>query len=83
MFERHGAIFGAMTDPIPIYIVSGYGPNEKYGAAIGDFVYVSEGFRYLDTQVTRALTTAPPVSVVTPKGRCWLAKLHRSIPMRQ
>src|SRR5215472_14752028 len=57
------AFIEAMTEPIPLYFVSGSSPNEQYGAAIGDFVYVDGGVRYLDTRVEQALSTAPPLRI--------------------
>jgi TonB family protein len=57
------AILAAMARPTPIYMVDGSNPKEKFPAAIGDFVYVDGGFRYVNTQVWQELSTAPPVRI--------------------
>jgi TonB family protein len=72
------AILEAMAEPTPLYVVSGSSPKEQYGAAIGDFVYVEGGFRYLDTQVSQALTTAPPPRIRV-GGNTQLSKLMRKV----
>jgi TonB family protein len=55
-----GAILDAMLQPIALYSVDGSNPKEKYGAAIGELVYVDGGFRYLDSRVMQELSSAPP-----------------------
>ena len=57
------AILDAMARPVSVYVVDGKNPNEKYATAIGDFVYVEGGFRYVDSQVWQELSTAPPMRI--------------------
>jgi len=59
------AVIEAMTTPVPLYVASGTNPKQQFGAAIGDFLYIDGGFRYLDTQVFQALSTAPPMRIRT------------------
>ena len=54
------AILEAMVDPIRLYSASGTSPKEQYAASIGDFTYVDGAFRYIDPEVFRALSAAPP-----------------------
>jgi TonB family protein len=53
------AAIEAMVEPTTIYVVDGTNPTEKYPTFIGEFVYLEGGFRYLDTEVIQALSTAP------------------------
>jgi TonB family protein len=57
------AILDAMARPISVYMVEGSSPKEKFAARIGDFVFVDGGFRYVDSEVWRALSTAPPMRI--------------------
>jgi TonB family protein len=57
------AVLDAAGRPISIYTVDGSNPKEKFGAYIGDFVYVDGGFRYVNTQVWQELSTAPPMRI--------------------
>lgn len=57
------AIVDAMGQPISVYIVDGNNPKEKFATHIGDFVFVDGGFRYMDSQVWQALSTAPPLRI--------------------
>lgn len=57
------AMIEAMTRPVPVYIVDGNNPKEKFATSIGDFVYVDGGFRYVNSQVWRELSTAPPMRI--------------------
>jgi TonB family protein len=57
------ATIEAMVQPTPLYIVDGTSPQEKYPARIGEFIYVDGAFRYLDQQVSQALSTAPPLRI--------------------
>ena len=57
------ALLDAMVRPISVYMVDGNNPREKFGAYIGDFVYVDGGFRYVNSEVWRELSTAPPVRI--------------------
>jgi TonB family protein len=57
------ALIEAMVQPTTIYIVDGTSPTEKYPTFIGEFVYLDGGFRYLDTEVIQALSTAPPMRI--------------------
>lgn len=59
------AIIEAMTTPVPLYVANGTSPKQQFGASIGDFIYIDGGFRYLDTQVFQALSTAPPMRIRT------------------
>lgn len=57
------AVTEAMVQPIPIYSASGSGPSNQYAATLGNFVYVEGAFRYVDTNVYLALSTAPPLRI--------------------
>jgi hypothetical protein len=58
------AFLSAMTSPVSIFdVTSTIGPDDKSPYAFGDFVYTNGGFRYLDINVMRALSTAPPIRV--------------------
>jgi TonB family protein len=57
------AILDAMARPVSVYMVDGSSPKEKFAARIGDFVFVDGGFRYVDSEVWRALSTAPPMRI--------------------
>ena len=75
------ATIEAMVQPTPLYIADGTSPQEKYPAYIGEFVYVDGGFRYLDQQVSQALSTAPPLRIRV-GGNVQLAKLiHKVNPI--
>ncbi len=57
-------LLAASVDPITIYHAVGMNsPDDKSPFFLGDFVYVDGGFRYLDTQVMQALSTAPLLRV--------------------
>ena len=65
-FDR--AIFEAMVQPVPIYRANGIGPIYSSGSAgpmtkfpiyLGDYVFVDGAFRYIDSEVFEALSTAP------------------------
>lgn len=53
----------AMIQPVALYSASGTSPGEKYPAYLGDFVFVEGAFRYADTEVFQALSTAPPLRI--------------------
>lgn len=72
------ATIEAMVQPTPLYIADGTSPQEKYPASIGEFVYVDGGFRYLDQQVSQALSTAPPLRIRV-GGNVQLAKLVHKV----
>jgi TonB family protein len=72
------AIIEAMVQPTPLYIADGRSRKEKYPAYIGDFIYVDGGFRYLDQQVSQALSTAPPIRIRV-GGNVQLAKLIHKV----
>lgn len=72
------AIIEAMIQPVPLYIVDGTSPKEKYPVFIGDFLYADGGFRYLDARVLQALSTAPPLRIRM-GGNVQLAKLIRKV----
>jgi TonB family protein len=57
------AVMQAMVQPATLYRASGRNPKQKFDVALGDFVYVDGGFRYVDTQVWQALSSAPPLRV--------------------
>jgi len=57
------ALLDAMARPISVYMVDGNNPKEKFGAYIGDFVYVDGGFRYVNSEVWRELSAAPPMRI--------------------
>ena len=58
------AVLTAMTHTTRMYQAScSTGPEDKAVYALGDFVYVQGRFRYLDEEVMRALSTAPPLRV--------------------
>ena len=58
------AVLTAMTHATRMYQAScSTGPEDKAVYALGDFVYVQGGFRFLDEEVMRALSTAPPIRV--------------------
>jgi TonB family protein len=58
------AVLTAMTHATRMYQAScSTGPEDKTVYALGDFVYVQGGFRYMDEEVMRALSTAPPMRV--------------------
>jgi TonB family protein len=54
----------AMSPPCPIYAARATaGPDDKNPYFLGEFVYVSGGFRYIDYTIMQALSTAPPMRV--------------------
>jgi protein TonB len=57
------AVLEAAAQPISLYTVEGSNPKEKFGAYLGDFVYVDGGFRYVNSQVWQELSTAPTVRI--------------------
>jgi TonB family protein len=66
------AIFEAMARPVPIYRVNGLGPINSPTSAgpmarfpiyLGDFVFVDGAFRYIDSEVFEALSTAPQLRI--------------------
>jgi TonB family protein len=58
-----GAALDAMSDPAQIYTATGNSPSDKFSLALGNFVYVDGGFRFLSGQVLQALSTALPARV--------------------
>jgi TonB family protein len=58
-----GAVVASMQQPTPLYVVTGRNKNEKYDVAIGEFVFVQGGFRYLDTRVLQQLSKAPVMRI--------------------
>jgi TonB family protein len=73
------AIAEAMVQPFSIYSVTAGDPNAKSLTLIGDFVYVDGGFRFIDTNVFQALSTAPPMRVQV-GGIVEAGRLIHSIP---
>ncbi len=73
-----GAVMDAMIEPTSIYIVEAAKPEEKYPAYIGDFIYVDGGFRYVDTEIFQALSTAPP-SRIREGGNLTAATITRQV----
>jgi protein TonB len=69
----------AMVQPATLYRASGRNPNQKDGYALGDFVYVDGGFRFVDTPVWQALGTAPPMRVRM-GGNVTAASLTKKVP---
>jgi TonB family protein len=70
VYEKQGevrglvrAVLDATTRPISVYMVDGNNPKEKFGAYLGDFVFVEGGFRYVNSQVWQALSTAPSMRI--------------------
>jgi TonB family protein len=70
VYEKQGevrglvrAVLDATTRPISVYMVDGNNPKEKFGAYLGDFVFVDGGFRYVNSQVWQALSTAPSMRI--------------------
>jgi len=66
------AVFAAMLQPVaiyrangigPIYNSSGPGPMSRFPIYLGDFVFVDGAFRYIDSEVFDALSTAPPLRI--------------------
>lgn len=57
------ALTDAMVQPIHLYNANGTSPNQKYGASLGSYAYVEGAFRYMDTNVYLALSTAPPLRI--------------------
>jgi TonB family protein len=66
------AIFAAMVQPVPIYRANGIGPiynstgpgpMSRFPIYLGDFVFVDGAFRYIDSEVFDALSTAPPLRI--------------------
>jgi TonB family protein len=66
------AIFAAMAQPVPIYRANGIGPiynstgpgpMSRFPIYLGDFVFVEGAFRYIDSEVFDALSTAPPLRI--------------------
>ena len=66
------AIFAAMQQPVPIYRANGIGPiynssspgpMSRFPIYLGDFVFVDGAFRYIDSEVFDALSTAPPLRI--------------------
>lgn len=68
------AVVDAMQTPTPLYVASATNPEQRYGAAIGDFFFVDGAFRFVPTQVLQALSTAPPLRIRV-GGNTQLAKL--------
>jgi TonB family protein len=57
------ATIEAMVQPTPLYIVVGTSPQQRFPVHIGEFIYVDGAFRYLDQQVSQALSSAPPLRI--------------------
>jgi TonB family protein len=57
------AVTEAMIHPIALYSATGNSSSEKFGAVLGNYVYVDGAFRYLDMEVYLALSTAPPLRI--------------------
>jgi TonB family protein len=57
------ALTDAMVQPIHLYDANGTSPSQKYGLILGNYVYVEGTFRYMDTNVYLALSTAPPLRI--------------------
>jgi TonB family protein len=66
------ALFAAMAQPVPIYRANGIGPiynstgpgpMSRFPIYLGDFVFVNGAFRYIDSEVFDALSTAPPLRI--------------------
>jgi len=54
----------AMKIPASLYhAAASSGPNDSSPIFLGDFVYASGGFRYVDFQLMQALSIAPPMRV--------------------
>jgi Gram-negative bacterial TonB protein C-terminal len=62
--ELQKAFLAGMTRAMPLYhgAVSS-GPEDKTRVLLGNFVYVDGGFRYVDLEVMRALSSSPPMRV--------------------
>jgi len=62
--ELQKAFLVAMTSAMPLYRAAvSSGPEDRTRVLLGDFVYVDGGFRYVDLEVMRALSSAPPMRV--------------------
>jgi TonB family protein len=58
------AVLSAMTNPLPLYdLRNATSPDDKSPYFFGYFVYVDGGFRYMDLEVMRALSSAPPLRI--------------------
>jgi TonB family protein len=66
------AIIAAMLQPVSIYRANGIGPiynstspgpMSRFPIYLGDFVFVDGAFRYIDSEVFDALSTAPPLRI--------------------
>jgi TonB family protein len=75
------AVTEAMIEPIPQYTVSGSSPSEKFGAYLGDFVYVDGAFRFMDTEVYQALSTAPPPRIRQGGNLTVASIIHKTAPI--
>jgi TonB family protein len=54
------ALLTAMRSPTTVYgAATNSGPDDRAHTLLGDFVYIDGGFRFLDFDVMRALSTAP------------------------
>jgi TonB family protein len=78
-FTFSGAVMDAMTEPTPIYIANAAKPQEKDLSYIGDFIYVDGGFRYVNTEIFQALSTAPP-GRIREGGNVAAATITRQVP---
>jgi len=72
------AALEAMSGSAKIYTAYGSNPADKYSVALGNFIYVDDGFRFLDGQVLQALSTAPPARIRM-GGNVMLAKLANKV----
>jgi TonB family protein len=73
------AILSAMASPVTLYDAGNTtSPDDKSPFFFGYFVYVDGGFRYLDMNVMRALSTAPPMRTRV-GGAVQHAKLRHSV----
>jgi TonB family protein len=75
------AVLEAMSVPAAIYTADGSNSNSQYSAVLGDYVFVDGGFRFLNSQVLQALSTAPAMRIRV-GGNVAAAKLvHRVSPI--
>ena len=68
-----------MISPAALYEAYGSSPNDKYGALLGDYMYVDGAFRFFNPQLWRALSGAP-VMRVRVGGQVMASRLKIKIP---
>ncbi len=74
------ALLAAMVQPAPIYeAVNPNHSNDNRPNFLGYFVYVDSGFRYFDSQLVRALSSASPKRIMI-GGNVAAAKLINHVP---